>query len=133
MESIVFGQNDVCDATSRVNLIGLINRIEIKLPLKQYLAMNNQAITEIDPMERPINIYKGELNKPSIKFVEEDSGSRLSKIVIPIEINGTMLTGIVDTGAEYTLLSTLGAQKIGLMDKIDRRTRDKIKGVAGVS
>ena len=45
MEPIIFGQREVCDAFGRVNLTGLIDRMEIKLPLKNYLAMNNQELT----------------------------------------------------------------------------------------
>ena len=68
-----------------------------------------------------------------VKFSVEDTGDRLSKIVIPVELNGILLTGIVDTGAEYTLLSTYGAKKAKVFEKINRATRDKVKGIAGVS
>ena len=84
-------------------------------------------------MERPVNIYKGDLHKKLVQFVEEDSSDRLQKIVIPVELNGVTLTGIVDTGAEYTLLSTMGAKKAKLFEKINRATRDKVKGISGVS
>ena len=49
MENIVFGVNEVCDAYGRVNLTGLMDRIEIKLPLKMYLSLNNQEIRTVDP------------------------------------------------------------------------------------
>ena len=68
-----------------------------------------------------------------MKFNVEDTGDRLSKIVIPIELNGVVLIGIVDIGAKYTLLSTYGAKKAKLFEKINRATRDKVKGIAGVS
>ena len=41
-----------------------------------------------------------------MKFNPSDSLDRLSKIVIPVEINQVTLQGVIDTGAEYTLLST---------------------------
>ena len=55
----------------------------------------------------------------------------MSKIVIPVQINEVVLQGVVDTGAEYTLLSTSGAKKAKLVNKINRKTRDRVKGVSG--
>ena len=43
------------------------------------------------------------------------------------------MKGIIDTGAEYTLLSSYGARKVKSYEKIKRGTRDKVKGVAGVT
>ena len=57
----------------------------------------------------------------------------MDKIVVPIQLNGVNLTGIVDTGAEYTLLSTKGAKKAKLFYKINRKTNDKVRGVSGIS
>ena len=48
---------DVCDREGRVDLTGLLSRIEIKLPLETYLALNNQKIITIDPSAKPVNIY----------------------------------------------------------------------------
>ena len=56
----------------------------------------------------------------------------MDKIVVPITINGIFLFDIIDTRAEYTLLSTKGAKKAKLLEKIDRRTQDRIRGVARV-
>ena len=53
----------------------------------------------------------------------------MDKIVVPITINEIFLSGIIDTGVEYTLLSTKGAKKAKLLEKMDRR----IRGVAGVN
>ena len=57
----------------------------------------------------------------------------MDKIVIAIQLNGVQLEGIVDTGAEYSLLSTKGAKKTKLFYKIDRTTKDKVRGVSGVT
>lgn len=56
----------------------------------------------------------------------------LSKLVISIEINKVQLQGIIDTGAEYTLLSTYAARKAKLTDKI-QSTKERVKGVSGIS
>ena len=84
-------------------------------------------------MEKPINIYKGDFNKNPVSFSEEDSGSRLAKIVIPVMVNGVILNGIVDTRAEYTLMSTTAAKKAKVFYNIDWSTRDRVKGIAGIS
>lgn len=41
--------------------------------------------------------------------------------------------GIVDTGAEYTLLSATAATKAKLLGQVNRNTNDKVRGVGGVS
>ena len=41
--------------------------------------------------------------------------------------------GVIDTRAEYSLLSTKGARKAKLFYKINRKTNDKVRGVSGIS
>ena len=57
----------------------------------------------------------------------------MDKIVVPISINGIFLSGIIDTGAEYTLLSTRGARKARLFYYVDKNTKDKVRGVSEVT
>ena len=57
----------------------------------------------------------------------------MDKIVIGIHLNGVVLEGIVDTGAEYTLLSTRGAKKAKVFYKVNKKTKDRIRGVSGVT
>lgn len=52
--------------------------------------------------------------------------------MVPVKINSEILVGIIDTGAEYTILSTMGAKKAQVLGKINRNTNDKVKGIAGI-
>ena len=57
----------------------------------------------------------------------------MDKMVVSVELNGVKLVGIIDTRAEYSLLSIKGARKVKLFYKINRKANDKIRRVSGIS
>ena len=48
-------------------------------------------------------------------------------------MNGQKVQGIVDTRAKQSLLSTKAAKKANIYNNINKKTKDRVRGVGGVS